>query len=196
MAEDPPYRFLRTPRREAEAFRRRKMTFAGYDTGEVEAAERALGVALPAVFRAYLQTIGRRRGDLFRGSDLADLGDFAAFKDDADALLHQSEADQPLPAGAVVFLFHQGYSFDFFVAEGGFDSPVFRYVEGRKAFEPCAAGFADYIGAEIDLQEDVHRSLHRRGGYYVTIRDGTISESHPALGEGERPLDHPDRFAD
>ena len=83
-----------------------------------------------------------------------------------------------------------------FVAEGGFDSPVFRYVEGRKAFEPCAAGFADYIGAEIDLQEDVHRSLHRRGGYYVTIRDGTISESHPALGEGERPLDHPDRFAD
>ena len=196
MADDPPYRFVRTSRRDAEVHRRLKTTFAGCSAIEVATAERHLGVSFPAVFRTYLAMLGVARGDLFCGSDVAGPRQFPAFRTEAEDILRASHADGGLPDRAVVFLVHQGYSFDFFVADGGFDGPVFRYVEGERAWEQCAEGFAAYLEAEIRLAEDVHRTSHAQGGYYITISGGQVSKTYPARATGDRPLDHPDRFTD
>ncbi len=196
MADDPPYRFVRTSRRDAEVHRRLKKTFAGCPAVEVAAAERDLGVSFPAVFRAYLAVLGVARGDLFAGSDVAGPSQFSGFKTEAEDILRASDVDRGLPDRATVFLIHQGYSFDFIIADGGFDSPVFRYVEGERAWKQCAEGFAAYVEAEIRLAEEVHRTSHAQGGYYVTISGGRVSQTYPAMASGERPLDHPDSFTD
>lgn len=196
LAADRPYRFLGTARRDAEAYQSRKTAFLGWDAETVSAAERALRVDFPAVFRAYLLGLGRSGGDLFRGSDIAGPKDLARFRADAQALMHESGVRERLPANAVAFLFHQGYSFAFFVAQGGFDSPVFAFVEGSRGCRPSADGFAAYLDGEVRAAEEAHRSFHRQGGYYVSIRDGMIKETFPARSKGDRPLDHADMFTD
>ncbi len=196
MADDPPYRFLDTSRRDAESYQQRKKTFVGYSAAEVSAAEQRLGVEFPTVFRAYMESFGKAQGDLFRGSDLAGLDDLEDFKADAEELMREFGAEGRLLRNAVVFLFHQGYSFAFISADGDFDSPVFWYVEGDKTWSQSAAGFAEFMDAQICIAEKNHREFHERGGYYVTIGEGDVTESYPALAKGDRPLDGVDSFKD
>lgn len=197
MADDPPYRFLDTSRGDAQAYQQRKKTFLGHSNAELAAAETRLGVTFPAVFRGYLSELGKACGDLFCGSDLADLASFQQFRLDAEELLRDSNVQHQLPENAIVFLFHQGYSFAFIVADGGLDCPVFQYVEGDEHWSQATAEFAEFVDLEIRLAEQNHHNFHDQGGYYVSIdSDGYASQIYPALADGKPPLDGPDRFTD
>jgi hypothetical protein len=196
LANNPPYRFVDTSRHDADAYQQRKRTFVGYSEAEIAAAENRLGVLFPAVFREYLATFGKAAGDLFCGSDLAGIADFEQFKIDAEELLAESGLNEPLPKNAIVFLFHQGYTFLYFLADGAFDAPVYQYVEGDERAAEIGAGFARVIDSEIGLAEENSRNIQASGGYYVSVSNGSVTTTYPAPSSGKRALDGPDRFND
>lgn len=74
-----------------------------------------------------------------------------------------------LPANAVVYLVHQGYTFLFLVAAGGFDGPQMQWTEGERQPTEVAPTFAALVDAELRSQEMTHREWHERGGYYRTL---------------------------
>jgi hypothetical protein len=189
MADDPPFRFVDTPNRDAEGYLQRMRTFLGYPEEEIALAEHRLGVSFPAVFRQFLLLMGRQRGELLVGSDLAGLEDFEEFRAEAVQLMAESGADVPLPANAVVFLSHQGYTFAFLIADGSFDSAVHQYTEGDRQASVVAPGFAAFLDAELGLAEQVHRQAHERGGYYLTVAGKSVTRTYPALDIGDRPLE-------
>lgn len=59
MADDPPFRFVDTSERDAEAYLQRMKTFVGYSEQEVARTEERLGVVFPTLFRTYLLVMGR-----------------------------------------------------------------------------------------------------------------------------------------
>ena len=150
----------------------------------------------PNVFREILTVFGRQSGELFEGSDLAKIGAFDVFRADADELLRDSGVDDSLNANATVFLFHQGYTFLYFLASGGLDAPVFQFTEGKLGFEKVANGLVELLNNELGMMEENHRNLHSTGGYWVHIENGTPTVTYPARSSGERPLDGPDLFLD
>lgn len=130
-----------------------RSTFAGYSEAEVARAEIKLGVQFPAVFREYLREMARGHGELFCGSDLAGIDELEQYRADALALLAETDPTLTLPPGAVVFLSHQGYTFLYLVAAGGFDSPVMQWIERDPAPGQVAVGFAELVDAELRLME-------------------------------------------
>jgi hypothetical protein len=190
MAEDPPYVFRDTPRELIEQHQRRLTSFVGYSEAEVAALEDQLGVRLPALFRAYLLEMGKSRGDLFRGSDVAGIRDFERFRAEALALMAETDPGLTLPRDAIVLLFNQGYMFVYLRAAGGFDCPVLHYMEAEREPRELAATLADMVDAEL-RQAESHQAMARaQGGYYLTLHpDGGATECHPALSSGDRPLD-------
>jgi hypothetical protein len=189
LAADPPYVFRDTPPELAAAYYRRLTTFEGYSESEVTGTEARLGVRFPAVFRAYLRLMGKSPGDLFRGSYLAGIDEFETLRADALALMAETNPDLTLPPAAVVFLFHQGYSLCYLLGEGGFDGPVFNYVETKLAPRVTASGFAEMVDTELRLMEAVDRASREQGGYYMRLDpEGGASYEYPALNSGDRPL--------
>lgn len=83
-------------------------TFEGYSENEVIQAERALGNRFPEFYRNFLLEMGKSPGELFCGSDYADLSELNKFKDAALELMAETDPDLTLPGDSVVFLFHQG----------------------------------------------------------------------------------------
>jgi len=186
MADDPPYVFCDTPAELIEQEYRRLTNFLGYSEAEVCGAEERLGGRLPEVFRTYLREMGRSPGELFCGSDLVGIGEFEDFRADALVLIAKKDRGASLPPEAVVFLFHQGYTFLFLRAVGGFDGPVFQYMERETELRETNATFAGLIEAELTLMERVERASHENGGYYrILYPEGGGSEIH----SGDRPLD-------
>jgi hypothetical protein len=197
LAANRPFRFVRTARGDAESFLRRQTDFTGHPEAEVAQAERRLGVAFPLVFRTYLKRMGRGHGDLFCGSDVAGLGGLERFRGHAQALMQESQVAEPLRPDAVVFLFHQGYAFTYFLAGGGFDSPVWGYVEGEALPAQRFAGFGDFVRAEIAMMEEANRHALDQGGYYLQITPaGGTARNYPALSSGERPVDRDDEYTE
>jgi hypothetical protein len=134
--------------------------------------------------------MGKSPGDLFRGSERAGIGDFEQFRTDALELMAETDSGLSLPHDAVVFLFHQGYTFVYLRAVGRFDGPILQYVETERESRQAAATFADMVDAELRLMESNDRNFREQGGYYLTLHpDGGTSQLHPALSSGERPLD-------
>lgn len=194
MAEDPPYRFQGTQREDAARYRQRSTTFNGYPEAEVRRAEEHLGVRFPSVFRAYLLLMGRALGDLFRGSDRTPLEELESAQAAARRLLAEHEEAGPLPSNAVILLFHQGYTFTYLLAAGGYGSPVFQYVEGEQAPKRVAPGFADLLTEKVGLMEEVHHKEHASGGHWVKVwPDGGVTQMH---GGERRALDGPDEFVE
>jgi hypothetical protein len=195
MTADPPFRFLDTSRADAAEFLRRQKTFAGYSDDEIEAEEQDLGVQFPAVFRAYLRAMGRARGALFRGSDVAKLEDLERSKESAIKVMQRAGDNCALPSGTVVFLLHQGYTFLCFHSAGGYDTPVHQYFEQEKALRQISSGFAEFVQAEVQVVEGLHRKQHKSGGKFITLDGSGQMWSWPSA-VGERALDHPHRFTD
>jgi hypothetical protein len=190
LAETPNYVFRDTPDDLIEQHRQRLTTFAGYSEADVADAEARLGVRFPTVFREYLREMARSPGDLFCGSDLADITEFEQFRADALELLAETDPALTLPPDAVVFLFHQGYTFVYLLATGGFDAPPMQWVETEREPRQIAAGFADMVDAELQLMERNNATSREQGGYYLTLHaNGRSTKSYPALVSGERPLD-------
>jgi hypothetical protein len=190
LAASPEYVFRDTPQHLIEEYHRRLTTFIGYPEAEIAAVEAQLGVQFPAVFRQYLLEMAKSPGDLFRGSKLAGLAEFEQFRADALVLLVETDPALTLPPEAVVFLFHQGYTFGYLLAVGGFDGPPMQWTETEREPRQVAAGFADMVDAELQLMENNNRSFRERGGFYKTLHPGGGSAMEfPAVNSGDRPLD-------
>ena len=190
MAKDPPYVYRDTPRELIEQHRRRLTTFVGYSEAEVGTLEDRREVRLPEVYRAYLLEMGNSRGDLFRGHDVAGIGDFEGFRAEALALMAETNPVLTLPRDAMVVLFHQGYIFSYLLAAGGFDPPVFHYMETEQEPRELAPAFAEMVDAELQQAESYQAAARKHGGFYLTLHPGGgATECHPALSSGDRPLD-------
>jgi hypothetical protein len=195
LAKDPPFRFVDNTAAEVAEYLRNITTFVGFGEAEVAAVETRVGRRFPAMFREFLLRMGRRHGDLFCGSDVATLDQLDEFKAEARSLMAGAGVDAAVLEQAIVFFIHQGYSFLFFVADGGDDAPVWAYVEGRSEPTIAADSFAAVMDGYLRAMEANHVSARERGGYYATVADGrVVREVHPALASGDRPLDRPQRF--
>jgi hypothetical protein len=192
LADTPEYVYRNTPQHLIEQNYRRLTTFVGYSEAEVAAAEAQLGVQFPTVFRQYLLEMAKSPGDLFGGGDLAGLAELEQFRAAALDLMAETDPALILPPEAVVFLFHQGYTFLYVLACGGFDGPPMQWIEAESEPRPVAPAFADMVDAELQLMERNSRAFRERGGYYKTLYPGGGSSMRfPALDSGERPLDQP-----
>jgi hypothetical protein len=190
LAQTPDFVFRDTPQHLIEQHYHRLTTFVGYSEPEVAAAELSLGVRFPAVFREYLRGMAKSPGDLFRGSHMAGIAEFPQFRADALELLAETDPLLSLPPTAVVFLSHQGYTFAYLLAAGGFDGPPMQWTETERKPRQVAATFADMVDAELRLMESNNAAFRGQGGYSLTLHpEGGSSQSHPALASGERPLD-------
>ncbi len=190
LADNPEYVFRNTPRPLIEQHYQRLTTFVGYSKVEVAEAEAQLGVRFPAVFRRYLLEMAKSPGALFRGSHLAGINEFEQFRADALGLLAETDPALTLPVEAVVFLSHQGYTFLYLLAAGGFDGPPMQWTEAEREPRQVAAGFAEMVDTELRLMEGNNRRSREQGGYYLTLHpEGGATQSYPALASGERPLD-------
>jgi hypothetical protein len=190
MAENPPYVFRDTAQHLIEQHHRRLTTFVGYSELEVAEAEARLGIRFPVVFRTYLREMAKSPGDLFRGSHLAGIADFEQFRANALELLAETDPALTLPREAVVFLFHQGYTFVYILATGVFDSPPMQWTETEREPRQIAETFAELVDTELRLMETNNQAHREMGGYYLTLwPGGGATETYPALASGERPLD-------
>jgi SMI1 / KNR4 family (SUKH-1) len=195
LAANRRYRFVRTARRDAENYQSLQTAFTGYSESQIAQAEERLRVAFPLVFRTFLRRMGEGHGDLFCGSDVADLAGLERFRENAQALMQESQVAEALPPNAVVFLFHQGYTFCYILAAGGFDSPVWGYVEGEARPEERCAGFEEFLLAEVTAMEEVNRRSIDQGGYFLQVSpDGSTAQHYPALNSGIRPLEMEDEY--
>ena len=104
--------------------------------------QKQLGVELPAGYKTFVLLAGRGCEPL-EGSKYA-------VKDDPAELQHAGRriaADEKanLPAGAFVFLVHQGYACQFFVLRDMDDPAVFQCVEGLGPPRPVSMRFSDWL---------------------------------------------------
>jgi hypothetical protein len=195
LADNPPFRFKQTSRTAAQWYMRRMTTFEGCPEAEIAAVEASLGVQFTEVFRAYLRHMGKARGHLFCGSDIAQPSRFEEFRQFGQELMHETSQSLELPVDAVVFLTHQGYQFTFVQPRGGFDCSVLIYTE--IAPKQIAESFASFLDAELRLMEENHRKSHETGGHYITVRgDGGTSFLFPALASGDRATSKPFKLGD
>ncbi len=101
----------------------------------------------------------------------------------------ETDSALSLPPDAVVFLFHQGYTFVYVSGTGGFDGPPMQWTEGKRETRQVASTFADMVDAELRLMEEVEQAQRASGGYYLTLRpDGSRTSVHPARSSRDGPF--------
>ncbi|MFX0578397.1 SMI1/KNR4 family protein [Nocardia nepalensis] len=191
LADNPEYVFIDTPQELIDQHRAWLTTFSGCRDAELEAVEARGGGRFSAVFRQYLLRMGEACGDLFRGSDRAGIRGFDRLREDAREIVDDVGGAWNLPTDAAIVLTHQGYTFDYVRAIGGFDGPVMRWTDGKPDEDTqVAATFAHYVDAHLQLMEHNNRSTRERGGYYLTLHPGGGGRQvHPARKSGDRALD-------
>ena len=169
MADDPPYVFKDTPEHLMERHHLRLTGFEGYSEAEVASAESELGMEFPELFRSFLLQMGKASGEMFCGSDLAGLSKLGEFRDEAARLMAAADPALALPGEAVVFLFHQGYAFNFFTGGSRPDTPVSVWCEGDAEPAEVAPSFEEFVENQLRVMEEGHEHLIETGGYYLTL---------------------------
>jgi len=195
LSDQRPFRFRATRSEDALRYIAQLGRLEGCLLTDVLAAERAMGVLLPRVLVRYFTRLGTARAGLFVGSDVAVPRNLVNFKVAADRIAARG-GQEPLPRSAVVLLIHQGYSAVFIhgAPQGvsrPMDAPVFNLVEGE-APRQIAPSLEAWFDKELSLMEEVNGMQRAQGGYFVTLRDGRVTETHPALNARPRPLDTED----
>jgi hypothetical protein len=104
---------------------------APFTPAEVASFERHLGLPLPAAYRAYLLLAGQWPPAALAGSHCHGRHLYT-IRDAAEKLLRECGNPFDLPANAIVFWMHQGYQFEYFLADGAEDPETFYYFEGKK----------------------------------------------------------------
>jgi hypothetical protein len=193
LANAPDYMIADAPAGLVDEHYRSLTNFRGYPEADVADAESRLGVTFPEVFRVFLREMGQSRGDLFRGSDIAVINEFEEFRVAAMELLAETDPSLALPPDAVVFMFHQGYTFMYLVARGGFDSPPFQWIGTHLEPDQVAAGFAELVDDELGRMEVVRAQMLRRGGYLMSLHQDGVTLTFPRRERKRRPLSRPRR---
>jgi hypothetical protein len=110
----------------------------------VQEVEKQAGGPLPAVYRAFLERMGRSTGDFMRGSDFL-YPTLLTVRDQAEALLRDCGGKWRLPETAFVFMSHQGYQFLFFDRLAGDDPPVHYYLDGDARPQEVFSSFSKWL---------------------------------------------------
>lgn len=121
----------------------------GASLEEVQALSRHAGISLPSAYTAFLLAVGNGAGKFLQGSDVF-LSAIRDLKKEAVNLLRENDEEFILPPDAFVFLMHQGYEFDYFIASEGDDPPVYQYVEGNGPPVKVWNSFSDFLRESID----------------------------------------------
>jgi hypothetical protein len=178
LAKNPPYRIVDTEAAAAEAYQRQQVDFEGCSEDEIAELERRFDLKFPAVFRAYLEVMGKRHGALFADCQCS-LAEFDDVARRAADLLDETDDQVRLPSRSFVFLLRDNYQFCFLSTRGGADDPVvFQYTEGDHEPEQVAPSFTAYLEQEASAAEEAHRDHHAQGGFELSVqqdRDGRLS---------------------
>jgi SMI1/KNR4 family protein SUKH-1 len=110
---------------------------------EVQDVEIRVGGPLPAIYRAFLERMGRSVGDFMRGSDFL-YPTLLTLRDQAEALL-RGDSKWRLHETAFVFMSHQGYQFLFFDRLAGDDPPVQYYLDGDAGPREVFSSFSKWL---------------------------------------------------
>jgi hypothetical protein len=127
-------------------------TVRGCSPEEIKKLEKETGLGLPERYREFLLTCGNGAGGFMVGSDWQYAKLFSLRKG-AQSLLKRCKVDFDLPAGAFVFIMHQGYQFLYLDCANGDDPPVYLFIEGsdpfRRVYESFSSWFAGCVEDEI-----------------------------------------------
>lgn len=196
LFENPPFRFKNTKPEPAAEYMKKFIDFEGYSAKEIEQAEARWKLIFPESFRAYLLQMGKKRGQLFQGSDVAGLDQFPTYRKTAQRILGRSTILDP---NAIVFLSHQGYQCIFLQPNGDSDCPVFLASESGE-IKKVSESFLDFLEKEVNEMEHLHKDLLASGGYYVTVvAKGNrlhVNQQYPSRLSGDRPCDSPFEMGD
>lgn len=195
LIQDRPFRFKDTRKVDAVHYLKQLTTFEGLFEEEINTLETSLQVNFSTVFRNYLHSLGKARGDLFKGSEV-NPQQYEEYRRWAETLLQENGIPSFLTDTTVVFLFHQGYHFNYFEAADMFDVPVYSYTEGNTSPKKIAATFSEFLDAEIQRMEHLNQTLRLSGGYFLTVNQQGIKQAFPARNDPIQPLDHDDHFID
>lgn len=121
----------------------------GASAEEVQALSESVGVSLPSAYQEFLLAVGNGAGAFLEGEDVF-ISEIGNLKEEAVSLLDGNGDAFTLPADAFVFLMHQGYEFDYFIASEGDDPPVYQYVEGNGPPVKVWNSFSDFLRESID----------------------------------------------
>jgi hypothetical protein len=112
------------------------------DEWEIAELQRQLGVEFPPAYKAFLTLAGQGFAPL-QGSHHAAEDDLSELQE-AGRSIAEHEKTQ-LPAGAFVFLVHQGCACLFFVLHDMDDPAVFECVEGLGPPRPITTRFSNWV---------------------------------------------------
>jgi hypothetical protein len=116
------------------------------DEWTVRELEQRLSVELPPAYKAFLAVAGNG-WEALEGSYYAVEDDLASLQRSGERIMKHDGAN--LPVEAFVFRVHQGYTFNFFLAQDGEDPPVYEYVEGMPPVRRVAARFTEWLADEL-----------------------------------------------
>jgi hypothetical protein len=103
-------------------------SLVGCTESEINQIESTHGIRLPGV---YLLKMGRKAGRFLEGTDYS-FPKVLGFRCDADLLVSQQQIDFHLAQSDFVYLFHQGYTFQYFGCGSNDDPPIFLFGEGDR----------------------------------------------------------------
>ncbi|MDJ0717099.1 MAG: SMI1/KNR4 family protein [Prochloraceae cyanobacterium] len=117
----------------------------GCSTEEIEIIESKFKLKLPTAYKDFLKICGYRAGKFYAGTDMF-YPDILELRTYAENLLKENEVDFQLPEEAFVFSMHQGYQFDYFLADNqNDDPPVYYYLEGENLPEKISESFSSFL---------------------------------------------------
>src|SRR6185369_2579861 len=116
----------------------KKKQITGCSGAEIEQLKADLHVDLPADYQQFLRLMGHEMGNVFMGEDAA-YGDLRRLQDEGRGAARDNGFS--LPAGAFVFLGHQGYRY-YYLQPGG---EVYVFDEGDKEPEEISKRFTDFL---------------------------------------------------
>ncbi|AVR97160.1 SMI1/KNR4 family protein [Pseudoduganella armeniaca] len=120
----------------------------GASAEDVMALSKHAGISFPSAYIEFLLAVGDGAGEFLRGVDVF-LSAIRDLNEEAVNILIENAEGFTLPSGAFVFLMHQGYEFDYFVASEGSDPPVYQYVEGNGRPLRVWNSFSDFLRQSI-----------------------------------------------
>jgi SMI1 / KNR4 family (SUKH-1) len=129
---------------------------ASEEIGKIEAE---FCLQLPAPYKEFLARMGKAAGQFLVGSDWL-FPAMLRLRDDAEALLEESEVAFRLDRSDFVFAGHQGYEFLFFSAADKPDPPVFLLAEDREPYQAFLR-FSEWLLSAVSGEIEAFQSLGR-----------------------------------